>query len=87
MAKGTVHLRSDIFSKIKHLDADNNKGIQNNTNLLLEKALTMQTVEEKFLKTYNFLSEENVSEIVDVLFESNELREIVESKFEVISEK
>ena len=47
----------------------------------------MQTVEEKFLETYNFLSEENVSEIVDVVFESNEFEEIVKSKFEIINKK
>lgn len=54
---------------------------------LLEKALVMQTVEEKFLETYDFLNEENVSEMVSVVFESNELREIVKSKFEVINKK
>lgn len=54
---------------------------------LLEKALTKQTVEEKFLETYDFLSKENVEEIVDMIFESNELREIVKSKFEVINQK
>jgi len=54
---------------------------------LLEKALTKQTVEEKFLETYDFLSEENVEEIVNMIFESNELQEIVKSKFEVINQK
>jgi hypothetical protein len=87
MAKGTVHLMPVIFTKIKHLDADNKKGIQRNTNELLEKALTKQTVEEKFLETYDFLSEENVEEIVGMIFEGNELAEIVKSKFEVINQK
>lgn len=54
---------------------------------LLEKALTKQTVEEKFLETYDFLSEENVEEIVGMIFEGNELAEIVKSKFEVINQK
>lgn len=54
---------------------------------LLEKALTKQTVEEKFLETFDFLNEENVSEMVCVVFEGNELREIVKSKFEVINKK
>jgi len=54
---------------------------------LLEKALTKQTVEEKFLETFDFLNEANVSEIVNITFEGNELQEIVKSKFEVINKK
>ncbi len=54
---------------------------------LLEKALNKKTVEEKFLETFDFLNEENVSEMVCVVFEGNELREIVKSKFEVINKK
>jgi hypothetical protein len=87
MAKGTVHLTPNIFRKIKRLDAENDLGIAKITNLLLEKALTKQTVEEKFLETYDFLSEENVEEIVGMIFEGNELAEIVKSKFEVINQK
>jgi hypothetical protein len=85
--KGTVHLRPDILSKIKHLGADNNKPIETNANILLEKALTKKTVEDKFLETFDFLNEENVSEIIDMIFESNELQEIVKSKFEAINKK
>lgn len=54
---------------------------------LLEKALNKKTVEEKFLETFDFLNEENVSEMVCVVFEGNELREIVKSKFEVFNKK
>ena len=54
---------------------------------LLEKALNKKTVEEKFLEDFDFLNEENVSEMVDVVFESNELQEIVKSKFEAINKK
>ena len=54
---------------------------------LLEKALNKKTVEDKFLETFDFLNEENVSEMVCVVFEGNELREIVKSKFEAINEK
>ena len=42
---------------------------------------------EKFLETFDFLNEENVSEMVCVVFEGNELREIVKSKFEAINKK
>ena len=87
MAKGTVHLTPNIFRKIKRLDAENDLGIAKITNLLLEKALTKQTVEEKFLETFDFLNKENVSVIVNMIFESNELQEIVKSKFEVINQK
>jgi hypothetical protein len=54
---------------------------------LLEKALNKKTVEDKFLETFDFLNEENVSEMVDVIFVSNELAEIVKSKFEAVNKK
>jgi hypothetical protein len=87
MAKGTVHLTPNIFRKIKRLDAENDLGIAKITNLLLEKALTKQTVEEKFLATFDFLNKENVLEMVNMIFEGNELTEIVKSKFEAINKK
>lgn len=59
------------------------KTFDEGVNALLNK----KTVEEKFLETYDFLNEENVSEMVDMVFESNELREIVQSKFEIINKK
>jgi len=51
------------------------------------KKLTKQTIEEKLLETFDFLNKENVSEIIDMIFESNELTEIVKSKFEVINQE
>lgn len=51
------------------------------------KKLNQETVEEKFLETFQFLKKENVSEIIDMFFESNELQEIVKSKFEAINKK
>ena len=53
----------------------------------VSKKLGVQTVEEKFLETFQFLKEENVSEIIDMTFEGNELAEIVKSKFEVMNKK
>ena len=54
---------------------------------LLEKALTKQTVEERFLATFDFLNKKNVAEVVDMIFESNELQEIVKSKLDGINQK
>ena len=51
------------------------------------KKLSIQTVEEKFLETYDFLNKENVEEIVEMIFEGNELQEIVKSKLEAINKK
>ena len=76
-----------MHTKLKTTSASKQRPLSEYARELLEKALTMQTVEEKFLETYNFLSEENVSEIVDVVFESNEFEEIVKSKFEAINKK
>ena len=53
----------------------------------VDALLNKKTVEEKFLETFDFLNKENASEIIDMFFESNELREIVKSKFEAINKK
>ena len=85
--KKEITIPKELHTKLKTTSASKQRPLSEYARELLEKALTMQTVEEKFLETYNFLSEENVSEIVDVVFESNELQEIVKSKFEAINKK
>jgi len=85
--KKEITIPKELHTKLKTTSASKQRPLSEYARELLEKALTMQTVEEKFLETYNFLSEENVSEIVDVVFESNEFEEIVKSKFEIINKK
>jgi len=76
-----------LHTKLKTTAASKKITLSDYAVSLLEKALTKQTVEEKFLETYDFLNEENVQGIIDMTFEGNELREIVKSKFEVINQK
>lgn len=85
--KKEITIPKELHTKLKTNSASEQRPLSEYATELLEKALTMQTVEEKFLETYDFLNEENVSEIVSVVFESNELREIVKSKFEIINKK
>lgn len=85
--KKEITIPKELHTKLKTTSASKQRPLSEYARELLEKALTMQTVEEKFLETYDFLSEENVSEIVDVVFESNELEEIVKSKFEAMNKK
>jgi|688.fasta_scaffold984192_2 predicted DNA-binding protein len=85
--KKEITIPKELHTKLKTTSASKQRPLSEYARELLEKALTMQTVEEKFLETYDFLSKENVEEIVDMIFEGNELAEIVESKFEIINKK
>jgi uncharacterized protein (DUF1778 family) len=81
----TVNIRvPKSLKQMLKIDAE-----KNGTSLssYVSKKLGVQTVEEKFLETFQFLKEENVSEIIDMTFEGNELAEIVKSKFEVMNKK
>lgn len=81
---GRIPVSDNTKFKLKEFIANKQyKTLNEGVNALLNK----KTVEEKFLETYDFLSEENVEEIVNMIFESNELQEIVKSKFEVINKK
>lgn len=81
---GRIPVSDNTKFKLKEFIANKQyKTLNEGVNALLNK----KTVEEKFLEAFDFLNEENVSEIVSVVFESNELWEIVQSKFEAISEK
>lgn len=82
--KKEITIPKELHTKLKTTSASKQRPLSEYARELLEKALTMQTVEEKFLETYNFLNEKDVSEIVDMIFESNELEEIVRLKFEEI---
>ena len=85
--KKEITIPKELHTKLKTNSASEQRPLSEYATELLEKELVMQTVEEKFLEAFDFINEENVSEMVSVIFESNELREIVKSKFEVINKK
>ena len=81
---GRIPVSDNTKFKLKEFIANKQyKTLNEGVNALLNK----KTVEEKFLEAFDFLNGKNVSEVVDVVFESNELQEIVKSKFEAVNKK
>ena len=85
--KKEITVPKELHTRLKTASASKQQHLSEYATELLEKALKMQTVEDKFLETFDFLKEKDVSEVIDMIFESNELTEIVKSKFEAINKK